>query len=44
MKIDESIQSSDLLPGLDRFWALSGDKVRSLAQNYDAAQGSPVLG
>ncbi len=43
MRIDERIQPLDLQPKLDRFWTLSGAKVRSLAQEYDAAQGSPVF-
>jgi hypothetical protein len=43
MKIDQTIQASKLLPGLERFWELSGEKIRRIESEYDTAQGSPVF-
>jgi hypothetical protein len=43
LKINESIAATDLMPKLDRFWALSGEKVRLIQSEYDHAAGSPVF-
>ena len=32
----------DLLPKLDNFWKISGEKIKSLQKEYDHAKGSPV--
>jgi len=43
IKINESIAPADLLPKLERFWKLSGEKVRLIKSEYDHAAGSPVF-
>jgi unsaturated chondroitin disaccharide hydrolase len=42
MKIKTNLSPSDLLPDLERFWTVSGQKAHDLHQNYDPANGSPV--
>jgi len=42
MKIEKSLQLSDLKPAFDRFWQVSGQKIRLIDERYDPAQGSPV--
>jgi unsaturated chondroitin disaccharide hydrolase len=41
--IKNDLKAADLRQQLQRFWALSGEKVRHIAQNYDVAKGSPVF-
>ncbi len=43
MKIDHELSLGLLRPALERFWELSGRKIRVLAERYDAGQGSPVF-
>ncbi|TWT84235.1 Unsaturated glucuronyl hydrolase [Planctomycetes bacterium CA13] len=43
MRFDNHISPQDLQPAIDRFWAISGQKINDLNQNYDSAQGSPVF-
>jgi unsaturated chondroitin disaccharide hydrolase len=43
MDIDNRLQFSDLLPDLERFWNVSGQKVSNLNRTYDPAKGSPVF-
>ncbi|MGE4489373.1 MAG: glycosyl hydrolase [Kiritimatiellales bacterium] len=43
MKIDRSIQPTDLQKNLTRFFDLSGKKIERLNREYDTAQGSPVF-
>jgi hypothetical protein len=43
MKIDRSIQPTDLQKNLTRFFDLSGRKIERLNREYDTAQGSPVF-
>lgn len=43
MKINRSIQATDLVPALGRFWELSGEKIRRIESEYDTGQGSPVF-
>ena len=43
MRIDDSLQPAALLPALERFWKLSGDKIDQLVRHYDPAKGSPVF-
>ncbi|VGO14570.1 Unsaturated glucuronyl hydrolase [Pontiella desulfatans] len=43
MHINHHLTPQDLIPELERFWAVSGQKVKDLNQNYDPAQGSPVF-
>jgi hypothetical protein len=38
-----SIKPSDLLPALERFWKVSGQKIELINNEYDDAQGSPVF-
>lgn len=33
----------DLLPKLDHFWNISGEKIKTLQKEYDHAKGSPVF-
>lgn len=42
MQINHSLSPTDLLPDLERFWALSGEKINNLHKNYDPSNGSPV--
>jgi unsaturated chondroitin disaccharide hydrolase len=42
MKIDFENKSSDLSQKLEKFWALSGEKIRMIDKEYDHSQGSPV--
>ncbi len=42
MKIETNLSAADLLPDLERFWNVSGQKINDLHQNYDPAKGSPV--
>ncbi|PSR53189.1 glycosyl hydrolase [Adhaeribacter arboris] len=39
----KELQAADLQPLLQKFWELSGEKIKSIAQNYDTRQGSPVF-
>ena len=43
MQIDYSVQPTHLTPKLDRFWELSGQKIRLIDQEYDVTKGSPVF-
>ncbi|WP_372796431.1 glycosyl hydrolase [Pontiella sp.] len=43
MQINQNLTPADLLPDLERFWAVSGQKINSLNENYDSAKGSPVF-
>ena len=43
INIDKNIQPSDLKAKLERFWELSGEKVKLIEQEYDHAKGSPVF-
>lgn len=43
IKIDTTLTAAELLPQLDRFWELSGAKVRLIRQEYDHRAGSPVF-
>jgi unsaturated chondroitin disaccharide hydrolase len=43
IQIKKDLQAADLQPALDRFWLLSGEKIRQIRQHYDPAQGSPVF-
>ena len=43
IKIDYSIKPIDLKAKLDKFWQLSGEKVKLIEKEYDHAQGSPVF-
>ena len=43
MKIDMDIKPTSLLTDLERFWAVSGQKINNLNKNYDPANGSPVF-
>lgn len=43
IKINSSLQPSDLKSKLKKFWELSGQKISSINHNYDTAKGSPVF-
>jgi unsaturated chondroitin disaccharide hydrolase len=43
MNIDHSLQAADLQSPLDRFWKLSGEKIRLIEAEYDHSKGSPVF-
>jgi unsaturated chondroitin disaccharide hydrolase len=43
IKIDLTLQPSDLAGKLKRFWQLSGEKIHGIENNYDASKGSPVF-
>ena len=43
MHIDHRLGLGDLRPAMEHFWALSGQKIRSIADHYDHAQGTPVF-
>jgi unsaturated chondroitin disaccharide hydrolase len=43
IKIDYSLKPIDLKAKLDKFWQLSGEKVKLIEKEYDHAQGSPVF-
>jgi len=40
---DPLLTFADLRPALQRFWRVSGEKIRALCANYTIEQGSPVL-
>lgn len=42
MKIKEDLTLESLKPALDKFWNVSGQKIKLLADKYDVSQGSPV--
>ncbi|MGC1240475.1 MAG: glycosyl hydrolase [Chryseosolibacter sp.] len=41
--IDHSLKPADLSKKLQRFWELSGEKIRLIESNYDESKGSPVF-
>lgn len=41
--IDDTLKPADLLADLERFWQLSGEKIRLIRDHYDHAKGSPVF-
>lgn len=43
IKIDNSLTPEDLKGKLEKFWQLSGEKVRLIEKEYDHSQGSPVF-
>ncbi len=43
IQINPTLTPSDLSPKLNNFWALSAQKISSIADHYDAAKGSPVF-
>lgn len=43
MQINHTLQPADLSAKLDRFWALSGQKIHHIDQQYDVKKGSPVF-
>jgi len=43
INIDKNITSTDLKSKLDRFWQLSGEKVKLIEKEYDHSKGSPVF-
>ncbi len=43
MEINNNLNPQDLQPKLQRFWQISGEKIRHIRKNYDNSQGSPVF-
>ncbi len=43
MIISRTIKPADLLSPIQNFWAVSGQKIDDLNQNYDVKKGSPVF-
>jgi unsaturated chondroitin disaccharide hydrolase len=43
IQINPTLTPADLATKLQRFWELSAQKIRSIEQNYDVANGSPVF-
>ena len=43
MKIDFQLDLTSLKGSLDRFWKLSGEKIRAIEKNFDPQRGAPVF-
>jgi unsaturated chondroitin disaccharide hydrolase len=43
MKIDYQISPESLTRPLEKFWQLSGEKIKNIEQHYDISKGSPVF-
>jgi len=43
MNIDYQIKPKDLKDKLNRFWKLSGEKIKAIESEYDTALGAPVF-
>ncbi|MDZ4707703.1 MAG: glycosyl hydrolase [Saprospiraceae bacterium] len=43
IKLNRALKLSDFSDSLERFWELSGQKILSIENEYDAAKGSPVF-
>ena len=43
IKINLTLQPSDLAGKLKKFWQLSGEKIHGIENNYDVSKGSPVF-
>lgn len=42
ISIKYDLHANDLLPMMQRFWELSGDKINDIDKNYDHSRGAPV--
>ncbi|WP_372846286.1 glycosyl hydrolase [Pontiella sp.] len=43
MRIHPTLTPQELIPDLERFWQVSGQKIADLDRHYDPAKGSPVF-
>jgi rhamnogalacturonyl hydrolase YesR len=43
MKIDLQLGLADLKSPIERFWEVSGEKIRAIEKNFDPAKGAPVF-
>jgi unsaturated chondroitin disaccharide hydrolase len=43
MDIRSGLRPQDLSPKLDRLWAASAEKIRSISKSWETAQGAPVF-
>lgn len=43
MKIEQALTYKSLLTSLERFWLVSGKKIRSIEKNVDPSKGTPVF-
>jgi unsaturated chondroitin disaccharide hydrolase len=41
--INDKLKPGDLSSRLEKFWSLSGDKIKKIIHDYDASKGSPVF-
>lgn len=42
MKIEDKLSVAELKHSLERFWQVSGEKIRRIEEEYDTSKGSPV--
>lgn len=42
IRIDPALTVNELSTPLERFWSLSGDKIRQIEKGYDLSKGTPV--
>lgn len=43
IKLNRALKLSDFTEKLDKFWELSGQKIKSIEKEYDSGKGSPVF-
>ncbi len=43
LKIDHSLRPQQLIPRIEKFWALSADKILSIERGCEPSKGSPVF-
>ena len=43
MQLNKSLSPADLKQKIDRFWDISGEKIKSIQLGYDGTTGSPVV-
>lgn len=43
IKINDALKPADLTSQLEKFWQLSGEKIRLIEEKYDEGKGSPVF-
>ena len=41
--VDDTLQPADLVPAMERLWAVSGEKILALERDWDPTAGSPVF-
>jgi unsaturated chondroitin disaccharide hydrolase len=43
MKINTNLKADDLIPKIDKFWQVSGEKILAIEKNFDTVMGAPVF-